>query len=127
MPDDTVTVRSERSYSSSSDRDGLPSLSGEEILRCFEDVLVNNLGDVGRFLLETQLIECGKTRSNFTENDVDQLIICMKRQFYRVIGNGVEKLELDLRKAIRSLKLKKLAQLRSEAGTDNIVVEEERE
>jgi hypothetical protein len=76
-------------------------LTGPEIIDRFEQVLVDNLGDVGRYLLQQQLLEVGKTRETFTENDVNALIQAMKDDFTKVIGYGVDKLELDLRKAIK--------------------------
>jgi hypothetical protein len=76
-------------------------LTGPEIISRFEEVLTNNLGDVGKFLLEQQLNECGKTRETFTKHDVNPLIERMKKEFSKVIGYGVEKLEIDLRRSIR--------------------------
>ena len=78
-----------------------PELSGPEIIDRFESVLVGNLGDVGRFLLEQQLQAVGKTRETFQVEDVDALIESIKAEFSRVIGYGVEKLEMDLRRVMR--------------------------
>ncbi len=75
--------------------------SGLEIIDRFENVLVGNLGDVGRFLLEQQLQAIGKSRGEFTEDDVEILIEAIKKEFSKVIGYGVEKLEMDLRRAMR--------------------------
>ena len=78
-----------------------PELSGPEIIDRFESVLVGNLGDVGRFLLEQQLQAMGKQREDFDKEDVDKLIESIKREFSKVIGYGVEKLEMDLRRVMR--------------------------
>lgn len=78
-----------------------PELSGPEILDRFESVLVGNLGDVGRFLLEQQLQAVGKTRETFNVEDIDELIESIKEEFSKVIGYGVEKLEMDLRRVMR--------------------------
>ena len=76
-------------------------LSGPEIIDRFERVLVGNLGDIGKFLLDQQLKAIGKTRETFTPNDVDLLIESIKKEFSRVIGYGVDKLEMDLRRVMR--------------------------
>ena len=76
-------------------------LSGYEILTRFEDVLIGNLGEVGKFLLEQQLNECQFLRETFSSDDVDTLISGIKQEFSKVIGYGVEKLELDLRRVLR--------------------------
>jgi len=88
-------------YAHAGDKSVSPELSGPEIIERFESVLVGNLGDVGRFLLEQQLQAIGKTRSTFTKNDVELLIESIKQEFSKVIGYGVEKLEMDLRRAMR--------------------------
>ena len=75
--------------------------SGAELLAIFERVLVTNLGDVGKFLLEQQLKQCNKTRNDFTTEDVEEFIQGVKKEFEKVIGYGVEKLEADLRKAVQ--------------------------
>jgi len=77
------------------------SMSGNELLMNFERVLVTNLGDVGKFLLEQQLKQCNMTRADFTENDVEEFIQGIKQEFAKVIGYGVEKLEDDLRKSVQ--------------------------
>ena len=76
-------------------------LTGEEIIDRFEKVLVGNLGDIGKFLLEQQLKAIGRTRETFTPGDVDLLIESIKKEFSRVIGYGVDKLEMDLRRVMR--------------------------
>ena len=76
-------------------------MTGPEIIERFESVLVGNLGDVGRFLLQQQLKSIGRTRENFRHEDVDPLITSIKEEFAKVIGYGVEKLELDLRRVMR--------------------------
>ena len=75
--------------------------TGTEIIDRFENVLVGNLGDVGRFLLEQQPQAIGKNRSDFDPADVEVLIEAIKQEFSKVIGYGVEKLEMDLRRAMR--------------------------
>ncbi len=79
----------------------MTELSGSEVLTEFEKVLIDNLGEVGKFLLEQQLEECNLSREQFTVADVDRLIANIKSEFSRVIGYGVEKLELDLRRTLR--------------------------
>ena len=76
-------------------------LTGIEILTRFEKVLIDNLGEVGKFLLEQQLKQCQFSREKFSLEKVDTLLACIKDEFSKVIGYGVEKLEVDLRRAIR--------------------------
>ena len=64
--------------------------SGKEIIDSFEVVLVNNLGEVGKFLLDQQLSEIGKTRDTFSEEDINTLIDGIKIEFAKVIGYGVD-------------------------------------
>jgi len=74
---------------------------GNDVIEQFEAVLVNNLGEVGKFLLAQQLAELGKSKESFTQEDINQLIDGIKTEFSKVIGYGVDKLEIDLRKSIR--------------------------
>lgn len=67
----------------------------------FEEVLVRNLGQVGSFLMAQQLSTLGKTRDEFTEDDVDGFLSGLKTDFERVIGYGVEQLEDDLKKCLK--------------------------
>jgi hypothetical protein len=76
-------------------------LTGIEILTRFEKVLIDNLGEVGKYLLEQQLKQCQISREKFSSEKVDILLSCIKNEFSKVIGYGVEKLEVDLRRAIR--------------------------
>jgi hypothetical protein len=65
--------------------------------------MLENLGEVGIFLLEHQLLECGKTRETFTEADIEPLISGLKKEFSKIIGYGVEKLERDIREALKEV------------------------
>ena len=82
----------------------MSAMSGREILSNFERVLVTNLGDVGKFLLEQQLKQCGKTRAEFDSDDIEEFINGVKKEFKKVIGYGVEQLEEDLRKSVYGAK-----------------------
>ena len=78
----------------------MSNIPGPEIIGRFEEVLNTNLGLVGKFLLEQKLNEAGKTKETFSQEDVDRLIMSLKEEFSKVIGYGVDKLEIDLRKVL---------------------------
>ena len=73
----------------------------ENLAKRFEEVLVRNLGQVGSFLMTQQLCALGRTKDDFTEDDVDEFLTGLKSDFERVIGYGVEQLEDDLKKCIK--------------------------
>ena len=74
---------------------------GQEYLaERFEEVLVRNLGEVGRFLMAQQLKALGRDRATFTEADVERFMDGLKSDFERVIGYGVNQLEDDLKKCL---------------------------
>ena len=66
------------------------------IARRFEEVLVRNLGEVGRFLMYQQLKAIGKDPSTFTKEDVPAFLKGLTQDFEKVIGYGVRQLEKDL-------------------------------
>ncbi len=78
----------------------MSKIPGPEIIGRFEEVLNTNLGLVGKFLLEQKLNEAGITKETFSQEDVDRLIMGLKEEFSKVIGYGVDKLEIDLRKVL---------------------------
>ena len=61
-----------------------------------EGVLVKNLGEVGRFLMAQCLEDLGIGPGELSEENVPLLIVGIKRDFEKVIGYGVQKLEEDL-------------------------------
>lgn len=79
----------------------MSTMSGKEILDKFEVVLTSNLGNVGKYLLEQKLNDFGKNKDTFTQEDIDLLIAGLKTEFSKVIGYGIERLENDLRKALK--------------------------
>ena len=67
----------------------------------FEEVLVKNLGEVGRFLMHQQFRSLGLTEEGFTEAHVDSFLSGLKDDFEKVIGYGVNQLEDDLKECIK--------------------------
>jgi hypothetical protein len=67
----------------------------------FEKILVGNLGQVGRFLMLHQLKVMGKDPSTFEKEDVEEFIQGIGKDFEKVIGYGVKKLEDDLLDSVK--------------------------
>jgi hypothetical protein len=67
----------------------------------FEEVLVRNLGEVGRFLMAQQLKALGRDKATFTESDVGRFMDGLKSDFEKVIGYGVNQLEEDLKTCLK--------------------------
>ena len=67
----------------------------------FQEVLVKNLGDVGRFLMQQQLRSLELTEEEFTEVHVESFLSGLKGDFEKVIGYGINQLEDDLKECIK--------------------------
>ena len=73
----------------------------DDIASKVEEVLVRNLGEVGRFLMAQQLQSIGKSPDELTREDLESFIEGIKTDFEKVIGYGVNQLEDDLKACLK--------------------------